>query len=198
MLLDLRNRTKRVNITFVSCNFSNSTYTAIQELGISDMFALVQLHIIFYNFLFFKKQNSNYSFFFFFLSFFLQSLLSIYSSQQIGRVQKNCFSYGCSKTQSLHFEFYVFSKKSVRSHTEWLLQMLGSRVHLNSSEERVQWLFNVRKQSTGSQLFISLWFSTPSCLLIGERQEILVMPFQWLSSFSRGRKILLWISYTHI
>lgn len=139
-----------------------------------------------------------------FFSFFLQSLLSIYSSQQIRRVQKTAFLMGVPR-HSLHPEFYVFSKKSISSHTEWLLQMLGSRLHLNSSEEGVQWLFNVRKQSTGSELFIPLWFSIPSCLLyegfkeMGERQEILVMPFQWLSSFSRGReKILLWIFYTHI
>lgn len=124
-----------------------------------------------------KKQNSNY-FFSFPRACFLSTHLCLHATCKKGA--KNSLSYGCSKIQRC-----IISDVRLQA----ALEQQGGRGAIV--------FFNVREQNTDSELLTNLWFSIPSWLLHkglkekGKRQEVLLMPFQQLSSFSRGRERIL-------
>lgn len=155
----------------------------------------------FYNFLLFKNQNTNYPFFFLSSVFFFSSPELVLCLVISEGYKKLPFLWMFKDTEFASWILRL-AKKSVRSHTERLLQILGSGLH--SSEERCNdFLMSENKAQALNCLYI-LWVSLPACLLhegfkkIGEKQETLVMPFQWLSSFSRGKDALVDFLHPHL
>lgn len=111
VLLDLRNRTKKESTSHLSHAISATAFI-LQFRNYKYQLCLHQansIHLLQFP-LIQKPKHKLPFFFFFFLQFFFFPLQSLFSVQSSQKGTKNCLSYGCSKTQSLHPEFYIQQK----------------------------------------------------------------------------------------